>query len=152
MQFEGMRDIYNLYSIPNLNKINIGLFRRPKFCEIRSKYWVFKIIQYLDFDCDLFFVLFCFVKTRSRRWNGRIEANPHHVHLYPSESVRDINSQLFAGSATVVCFPHSCSALILTEVTQTMYYVLSVRASACRTRYSESAYMPQLSCFFTQLY
>ena len=94
MQFEGMRDIYNLYSIPNLNKINIGLFRRPKFCEIRSKYWVFKIIQCLNFDCDLFFVLFCFVKTRSRRWNGRIEANPHHVHLYPSESVRDINSQL----------------------------------------------------------
>ena len=54
MQFEGMRDIYNLYSIPNLNKINIGLFRRPKFCEIRSKYWFFKIIQYLDFDCGLF--------------------------------------------------------------------------------------------------
>ena len=54
MQFEGMRDMYNLYSIPNLNKTNIGLFRSPKFCEIGSHNWVFKIIQYLDFDCGQF--------------------------------------------------------------------------------------------------
>ena len=34
MQFEGMRDMYNLYSIPNLNKSNIGLLRGQSFVKL----------------------------------------------------------------------------------------------------------------------
>ena len=70
--------------------------------------------------------LFCFVKTRSSRWKGRI---PHQVHLFSSESVRNVRSQLFLALQLWYVFHTVLLRLLLTEVTQTICSVLSVQAS-----------------------